>query len=379
MTIRFGRAIVALALTLGMAAPAGAASISSEQQKLQEAQQHLQQDRSRLAALQHQHESAAQELSLVEGELRSQEIVLTTNEGALSRTQEQYGRTKLAYHHTRIRLDEDRQALSNTLRAVDEAGTGGLLNVLLSAQSFSDFVSRLDLVRQLVAYDFRVIHAVAASEATLNREAAQMAVDVSRAHALVAEDQLSVRHIQSEQAQAASLVGVLANKVSQQESAMHQDEANTTAIQNLLQAMESGHNNGSGLKDIHFIWPVAGPITSPFGWRLDPVMHKWWLHSGVDIGASYGAPIHAAASGTVLLAQWITGYGYTVVLDHGNGVTTLYAHTERFLVKPGDHVSQGQEIALVGATGWATGPHCHFEIRLDGKPLNPIGYLPPHS
>jgi murein DD-endopeptidase MepM/ murein hydrolase activator NlpD len=117
------------------------------------------------------------------------------------------------------------------------------------------------------------------------------------------------------------------------------------------------------------IWPVQGPVTSPFGWRWGR------MHEGIDIGVGYGTPIHAAAGGTVIYCGWEEGYGNFVVLDHGGNLATAYGHQSSIAVACGQQVAQGQTIGYVGCTGHCTGPHLHFEVRIDGNPVDPMGYL----
>jgi murein DD-endopeptidase MepM/ murein hydrolase activator NlpD len=117
------------------------------------------------------------------------------------------------------------------------------------------------------------------------------------------------------------------------------------------------------------IWPVSGPVTSPFGYRWGR------LHAGIDIGVGYGTPIHAAASGTVVLAGWTGGYGNYTCIDHGGRLATCYAHQSSYAVSAGAHVSQGQVIGYVGSTGHSFGAHLHFEVRINGAPVDPLGYL----
>ena len=117
------------------------------------------------------------------------------------------------------------------------------------------------------------------------------------------------------------------------------------------------------------IWPVNGPVTSPYGYRWGR------LHAGIDIGVGYGTPIHAAASGTVVLAGWTGGYGNYTCLDHGGGLATCYAHQSSYAVSSGAQVSQGQVIGYVGSTGHSFGAHLHFEVRINGTPVDPLGYL----
>jgi murein DD-endopeptidase MepM/ murein hydrolase activator NlpD len=124
------------------------------------------------------------------------------------------------------------------------------------------------------------------------------------------------------------------------------------------------HVSSSGL-----IWPVNGPITSPFGWRWGR------MHEGIDIGVPYGTPIHAAAAGSVVYCGWMSGYGNLVAIDHGGGLSTAYGHQSSIAVGCGQTVSQGQVIGYVGCTGHCFGPHLHFEVRVNGAPVDPLGYL----
>lgn len=121
--------------------------------------------------------------------------------------------------------------------------------------------------------------------------------------------------------------------------------------------------------------PVDGEITSEFGWRIHPTFGERIFHSGIDIAAEYGTPILSAQDGTVSYAGWISGYGNTVMIDHGEGITTLYGHNQSLAVSVGDEVEQGDIIAFCGSTGNSTGPHCHFEVRQDGEPVSPWDFL----
>ncbi|MEM9540132.1 MAG: peptidoglycan DD-metalloendopeptidase family protein [Cyanobacteria bacterium P01_E01_bin.42] len=124
-----------------------------------------------------------------------------------------------------------------------------------------------------------------------------------------------------------------------------------------------------------FIAPHNARLSSKFGWRQHPIWGGRRLHSGIDFAGEYGSPIYAADSGIVILAQWYGGYGKTVVIDHGQGITTLYGHASKFFVREGQPVKKGAAIAEVGSTGFSSGPHLHFEIREDGKPVDPLKYL----
>jgi murein DD-endopeptidase MepM/ murein hydrolase activator NlpD len=124
------------------------------------------------------------------------------------------------------------------------------------------------------------------------------------------------------------------------------------------------------------LWPVEGTIGSAFGARTDPLSGEGAFHTGIDVSTPRGTPVHVTADGVITREGWAGGYGKLVVVDHGNGLETYYAHLSAFLVVPGQAVARGQEIALSGGTGKATGPHVHYEVRLHGTPVNPYGFLP---
>lgn len=121
--------------------------------------------------------------------------------------------------------------------------------------------------------------------------------------------------------------------------------------------------------------PTEGRLTSGFGYRIDPFLHYPQLHTGVDIANEPGTPIQASADGVVSFTGWLTGYGNTVKIDHGNGIETLYGHLDEFCVKQGQSVFRGEVIATMGNTGRSTGPHLHYEVRVGGRPVNPKGYF----
>lgn len=124
------------------------------------------------------------------------------------------------------------------------------------------------------------------------------------------------------------------------------------------------------------IWPVAGPISSYYGYRISPGGIGSTFHEGVDIAGDYGTPISATAAGTVTQAGWVGGYGYLVEVKHADGIVTRYGHNSAVLVYEGQHVDQGSMIALMGSTGNSTGPHCHYEVRINGEAVDPMYFLP---
>ena len=143
-------------------------------------------------------------------------------------------------------------------------------------------------------------------------------------------------------------------------------------IEEIIREMNKGDIKLKG----GLIWPVKGPITSPFGWRINPIWHTREFHLGIDIAVGTGTPVKAAAAGMVNYAGWMNGYGNVVIIYHGSDVSTLYAHLRNFVVRKGQIVKQGQVIAYSDNTGWSTGPHLHFGVYVGDKAVNPLKYLP---
>jgi murein DD-endopeptidase MepM/ murein hydrolase activator NlpD len=164
-------------------------------------------------------------------------------------------------------------------------------------------------------------------------------------------------------------VGTLRAQQDQIESDL---QAESDRIAQLARDSGGGAPMGNGT----FIWPVNAPITSGFGYRTDPVTGAQAFHSGLDLGAACGTPIKAAGTGVVISAGFNTGgYGNMTLINHGGGLSTLYGHQSSIIVSAGQNVSQGQVIGYVGSTGKSTGCHLHFEVRVNGNPVDPRGYL----
>ncbi|HEY9840000.1 MAG TPA: peptidoglycan DD-metalloendopeptidase family protein [Candidatus Obscuribacterales bacterium] len=146
-------------------------------------------------------------------------------------------------------------------------------------------------------------------------------------------------------------------------------------LQSLFARQRTSNTYNIPLGTGRFIHPVVGPMTSPFGWRVHPIFGSRRMHTGQDFGVPAGTPIRAADSGVVIEAGWLGGYGKAIMIDHGRGIVTLYGHTSAFYVSSGQRVQKGQIIAAVGSTGNSTGPHLHLEVRVNGNPVNPLGYF----
>jgi murein DD-endopeptidase MepM/ murein hydrolase activator NlpD len=277
---------------------------------------------------------------------------------------------------------EAQARLNDRLVSIYESDNPDTLAVVLSSSSFTDLLDQLDYLSQIAAQDNRIAREVQGARDEMHRTRERtkkvrhgVAVE-TQAIAVRTSEQRAVRDrlVSSQQ----SLASARADK-NRRLASVHENKAayvkevdgllaQSAALGATIRAQSSGPTDGtpsaSGL-----IWPVSGPVTSPFGMRWGR------MHEGIDIGAASGTPIHASAGGTVIYAGWLGGYGNLVVIDHHNTLATAYAHQSAIATALGASVSQGQVIGYVGSTGHSFGPHLHFEVRVNGAPVDPLAYL----
>jgi murein DD-endopeptidase MepM/ murein hydrolase activator NlpD len=256
------------------------------------------------------------------------------------------------------------------------------LSLLLSATSFTDALDVFDYLRRIANEDRRIANEVGAAKVEVHEQREQtkttrkrhrqetrvVAVRVSQVRALrdrlaASREGLVATQVQREQ-DLAQLTEVERHQLEEMEELQKVSATLAAKIQTAQASAGTGGPSPAGL-----VWPVLGPVTSPFGWRWGR------MHEGIDIGAGSGTPIVAAASGTVIHAGWLGGYGNLTVIDHGGGLATAYGHQSSLAAGNGTFVAQGQLIGYVGSTGHSTGPHLHFEVRVNGVPQDPLGYL----
>jgi murein DD-endopeptidase MepM/ murein hydrolase activator NlpD len=272
------------------------------------------------------------------------------------------------------------------LVAIYESEDVDTLAVLLSASSFVDLVDQLDYLNQIGDLDRRITGEVRVAKEEMRRARERTrrarvgvaretrAISVKTEAARAERDRLLAS--QSALAEArADKRATLASVRDDEQAYLHEVEALAAVSATLAaqirgaQAAASPSVASSTPSASGFIWPVSGPVTSPFGWRWGR------MHEGIDISAPSGTPIVAAASGTVISAGWLGGYGNLIVIDHGGGLATAYAHMSGYAASSGQPVAQGQTVGFVGSTGNSTGPHLHFEVRVNGFAVDPLGYL----
>jgi murein DD-endopeptidase MepM/ murein hydrolase activator NlpD len=253
--------------------------------------------------------------------------------------------------------------------------------VLLQSQNLSDFLDRRRQLRLVYRADRQVLTQLTQVADHLSQQKA--AVEQQKNQIALIQQQLLAQKASFEaQAQfQQQLIGRLNTDRLALEAAEAQLARDSESIAQMIQQRVAEQQANANRNSIviqgtgQLGYPCNGPITSGFGWRFHPILGYQRFHSGLDFGATYGSTIRAAESGVVIFAGWYGGYGNTVVIDHGHGISTLYGHTSEMYVTEGQAVQRGQAVAAVGSTGLSTGPHLHFEVRQNGEPVDPSAYL----
>ncbi|MBR2524662.1 MAG: peptidoglycan DD-metalloendopeptidase family protein [Clostridiales bacterium] len=295
-------------------------------------------------------------------------------------------------------LEDQQELFAQRVGAMFEFQNKSTLEVLLESDSIAGFFTNLEIISLIADSDNQAI-----DQLQIAMDEAQVAADQAMAEAdnmqrIADEKQAELDELERRIGVTTEALESISTEITTAEQERDQLNAEaarldqrirdlTRQYQNQQAAAAANYSGGATkvVSGVSFTWPVASrTITDPYGPRVHPISGVTKMHTGLDIGSSYGAPIVAAASGTVIQVNLPvpgrntggTGYGNYLIISHGNGITTLYGHCRNIYVSSGQTVSQGQKIAEVGSTGSSTGPHLHFEIRVNGSTVNPRKYLP---
>ncbi|MBS7078263.1 MAG: peptidoglycan DD-metalloendopeptidase family protein [Veillonella seminalis] len=291
------------------------------------------------------------------------------------------------------RLSKREGVFNKRVRDIYINGRLSYLEVIIGAKDFSDFANRVEMLKRIIDADIKLISSIKTEREEISQRKATLEADRAKVVELENKAREAQAVIQKKKDEQSAILAQAQNDKAVAEQIQADLQASSDAIRAMLQqraaeraaaaaaAAQAAQSSGGG-SDYTYVqgtgqlaWPVSGVITSGFGWREHPIFGRQIFHTGIDIGVDEGTPVHAADSGTVVYSGWMDGYGYAVVIDHGNGISTLCAHNSDLAVSEGQSVSKGTVIAYAGSTGNATGPHVHFEVRVNGDPVNPLGYL----
>ena len=353
---------------------AGAQSAQSKlenaQKKQDEIKQKINSTKSKISASSKEKQALDQEIAQVQAEIDKLNSKINASNEKISAKEKEL--TK-AQNESKKQYDN----YSKRAKMMVEKGSVTYLEVLLNSKSFSDLLSRYSVVKQIVHYDSIKLEELKAIEQQIADIKKELEDEKAGLVELKSNETAQMNTLASKRAANQKIIDDLKSDQSAYEKALAEQERAEANARAEIARLTSGSSASSTKFSGGMVRPTSGPVTSPYYMRVHPVTGVLKQHTGMDFGSPHGANIVAAASGTVIVSGYNAGgYGNYVVINHGGGISTLYAHASSLLVSAGQHVSQGQVIAKVGSTGMSTGPHLHFEVLVNGKHTNPAQYLP---
>ncbi|HIK17435.1 MAG TPA: peptidoglycan DD-metalloendopeptidase family protein [Leptolyngbyaceae cyanobacterium M33_DOE_097] len=345
---------------------------------LRQQQQQIENQRSRLQQQQQnlqKHENTAQQkLQGLRQNIKVTDSQIKASEAKLAAAEKQLQAIERSLLSTEQKFRQQQIATVARLRFLQRQQVDRGWAVLLQSENINEFLTRRYQLKQLYVADRKMLTTLRQQADKVDQQRDQQATKKNEvallAQQLYAQKAQFERQANSQQSMIARLQSDR-RALSAAEAQLEQDSRNIGALIQKKLAMRKALIRGSG----RMVFPANGAITSSFGWRVHPILGYQRFHAGIDFGADSGSPIYAADSGSVIFAGWYGGYGNTVIIDHGSGITTLYGHASKLYVTEGQNVQRGQTVAAVGSTGLSTGPHLHFEVRKQGEPVNPAPYL----
>ena len=351
-------------------------SLFDKQRELQRVQAQIQRNQQLLQQTKIQENASLRDLALlnrslsrVQNELNQNQQKLIRQAEELQKAVEELARNDMEYKR--------RQSLSKArIREMYKSQDAGWLTLLLTNRSFSTLVENTYYYRRILERDMENIRQVQ----NIRKETAQKKTNLEYQKNIMESTKKSIEQQKTiyeqrtkRQEQITAELRAQRLRYERESDALLKNSQEIEAmIKKILLENPSAEARGTGT----YIWPVRGVITSLYGKRVHPIFKVAKMHTGLDIGAAHGTPIKAADSGVVIYSDWYGGYGRCIIIDHGHGFSTLYAHLSRQSVKLGDRVNKGHSIGNVGSTGYSTGPHLHFEVRRNGETTDPQLYLP---
>jgi peptidoglycan DL-endopeptidase CwlO len=383
----FACAVAGLVLAGGASAPA-----QDLHAQLNQAKAKLSQTKEREGVLSTTIQRYDERLSQLQGQVASLRNEIAIARTALRRAEAELARDRAHLKVVRARLDRSLKMLSARLVAIYKSGSPDALSVILDSHGYDDLATRYAYLRRIERQDADLVAQVRRLRDRARATVHRVKRERDRIAAHKAELARAARELAARESQLAAARSRQQDALAQVRQSETQLEGDVSAIQGKIQAQIAaqqaaasaplqpagpvpGQSSGTGVSSAGLIWPVNGPVTSLF------CESRPWesCHPGIDISVPSGTPIRAAASGTVMFTQSEAssgGYGNYTCIDHGNGLSTCYAHQQSFAVSAGQHVTQGQVIGYSDCTGLCFGPHLHFEVRVNGQVQDPLAYLP---
>lgn len=374
--------VLALIAVIAMSNVCYASNVSDLQDKKNNIDSQIKDKQSELKENESAQSTAQAQLNTINSNLEKVQAEIDQIAKDLAVAEENLANQQVEYDKIKQALEESQAAFCTRVDAIYRNGDISYLDVLFSSENIQDFISGFIFLEKIVDQDQKTIDSIQENKTLAEEKLHELEVTRNEILALQQKKQAE----EAEYAKQAEAKAALLDQLESEQAALEKEIDDMQAQSNSIAAEISSYYSSLSVSDPGysytgsgvFTWPlsISGTVTSNFGYRIHPISHRRKMHTGVDIAAPGGTPILAAESGTVIRVQSIgSGYGKNVIIAHGSNICTLYAHMSSIGVTTGQSVSRGQQIGCVGSTGASTGNHLHFEVRINGSPVSPWGYI----
>jgi murein DD-endopeptidase MepM/ murein hydrolase activator NlpD len=368
-TIRAGISIVMITTMIS----SGFALDNNDKQRLNEVNNKINKIQTEKKENEQSQRSVQEELKNIEKEIAELESEISTIDGKIGDVKSLIGISTKDLELAENKIDTKNDSLNSRLRVMYKNSGISYIEVILGSEDFADLLSRLDMIKKIFNHDVNLLKQYKEQKDIIEDKKRALELQKSQLETLM----ISIEDKQGKLAISRGNMERVKERLVADHKALEREEDSLVKLakdlENEIRKKQSKEKYVGGV----MAWPAPGysRINSPFGYRIHPILKTKKLHTGTDIGLPSGKNIVAAQSGKIMTAGWVGGYGRTVIIDHGGGIVTLYAHASELLVKSGQKVQRGQVIAKGGSSGLATGPNLHFEVRENGKYVDPMPYV----
>ncbi len=369
--------------------------LSDAKSKSEEIETQIESNKAKVSELEENRDNILSEISELDNNMDKLYSEVNNLEAQISQSTNKIEELEERSSELKKELEVSKKIMDKRLRVLYKNNGTSYIEILLSAEGFSDFFEKIDIINTLISFDNEEINKFKANQEELDKNIKASSEEKKTLENAKAIVDANLEELNAKKDEKTKLMAKAENELGTAEKLLAQNEAESKEILASITAMEKAasrpsrggsisqsntkpSNSGSSSSQVstNGMYSITGTryaITSPFGYRTSPVGRGQEFHKGIDIGAPYGAPVYSLKAGTVTYAGWMEGYGNVVVVSHGD-ISTLYAHNSSLSVSPGQTVAGGQQLSNVGSTGWSTGPHIHFEVIKNGTNIDPAPY-----
>jgi len=369
--------------------------LSDAKSKSKEIETQIESNKAKVSELEENRDNILSEISELDNNMDKLYSEVNNLEAQISQSTNKIEELEERSSELKKELEANKKVMDKRLRGLYKNNGTSYIEILLSAEGFSDFFEKIDIINTLISFDNEEINKFKANQEELDKNIEASSEEKKTLENAKAIVDANLEELNAKKDKKTKLMAKAENELGTAEKLLAQNEAESEEILASITAMEKAasrpsrggsssqsntkpSNSGSSSSQVstNGMYSITGTryaITSPFGYRTSPVGRGQEFHKGIDIGAPYGAPVYSLKAGTVTYAGWMEGYGNVVVVSHGD-ISTLYAHNSSLSVSVGQTVAGGQQLSNVGSTGWSTGPHIHFEVIKNGTNIDPAPY-----